>query len=49
VAAALIDSSGRPVGAITVSGPSYRIDPQVEVIAADTIAAARDIGAALRV
>ena len=49
VAAALIDSSGRPVGAITVSGPSYRIDPQVDQIAADTIAAAADIGASLRV
>jgi len=47
VAAALIDSSGRPIGAITVSGPSYRIDPQLDRIAADTIAAATDIGVAL--
>lgn len=47
VAAALIDSSGRPIGAITVSGPSYRIEPQLDQIAADTIAAANDIGAAL--
>jgi|GEM_PF-988822 DNA-binding IclR family transcriptional regulator len=49
VAVALVDTSGRPVGAISMSGPSYRIDPVVEEIAADTIAAAADISAALRV
>lgn len=49
VAVALVDSSGRPVGAISMSGPSYRIDSDLDRIAADTVAAARDISASLRV
>ncbi|WP_195909017.1 IclR family transcriptional regulator [Microlunatus sp. Gsoil 973] len=49
VAVALVDASGRPVGAISMSGPSYRIDPVFDRIAADTITAATDISAALRV
>jgi IclR family acetate operon transcriptional repressor len=47
VAVAILDGQQRPIGAICSSGPSYRIDPMLELIAADTIAAARDIGASL--
>lgn len=48
VAVALVDDAGRPVGAISMSGPSYRIDSNLDRIAADTIAAAQDISASLR-
>jgi len=48
VAVALTDSSGRPMGAISMSGPSYRIGSLVDVIAADTIAAAHDISLAIQ-
>lgn len=48
VAVALVDASGRPVGAISMSGPSYRIDPDLDRIAAATIAAARDISASIQ-
>jgi IclR family transcriptional regulator, acetate operon repressor len=47
VAVALVDGSGRPVGAICMSGPSYRIDPDLDQIAADTISGAKDISSAL--
>jgi DNA-binding IclR family transcriptional regulator len=48
VAVALTDSSGRPMGAISMSGPSYRIGSIVDTIAGDTIAAARDISLAIQ-
>lgn len=47
VAVALVDDHRQPVGAICMSGPSYRIDPVVDAIAADTAAAAADISALL--
>ncbi|QDP95226.1 helix-turn-helix domain-containing protein [Microlunatus elymi] len=47
VAVALVDADARPIGAICMSGPSYRIDPVLDSIAADTIAAAADISALL--
>ena len=48
VAVALVDISGRPVGAISMSGPSYRIDSDLDRIARDTIAAAEDISSLSR-
>lgn len=47
VAVALVDADARPLGAICLSGPSYRIDPIIDRLAADTVAAARDISAEL--
>lgn len=47
VAVALIGGEGRPVGAICMSGPSYRIDRVLDAVAADTMAAAADISALL--
>lgn len=48
VAVALIDAGSRPVGAICLSGPSYRIDPVIDRLAADTVAAAADISLAIQ-
>lgn len=47
VAVALIDETGSPVGAICLSGPTYRIDPAIDDMARATIAAAHDISANL--
>ena len=47
VAVALIDETGAPVGAICLSGPSYRIDPAVDDIADAAISAGQDISANL--
>ncbi|SDS92944.1 IclR family transcriptional regulator [Microlunatus soli] len=47
VAVALVDAQRRPVGAICMSGPSYRIDAVLDAIVADTTAAAADISAVL--
>ncbi|MFC7621269.1 IclR family transcriptional regulator [Microlunatus sp. GCM10028923] len=48
IAVALTGAEGGPVGAICLSGPSYRIDPMTEELARDTIAAAAEISSALR-
>ncbi|HEY9292303.1 MAG TPA: IclR family transcriptional regulator [Microlunatus sp.] len=47
VAVALADADNRPIGAICMSGPSYRIDTVLDSIVADTIAAADEISAIL--
>lgn len=48
VAVVLTSGDQSPVGAICMSGPSYRIDPVIEEIARDTIAAAADISTTLK-
>ncbi|HLT62084.1 MAG TPA: helix-turn-helix domain-containing protein [Microlunatus sp.] len=47
IAVALTDGNGSPVGAICLSGPSYRIEPVLDELARATIAAAADISATL--
>ena len=47
IAVALTDGEGSPVGAICLSGPSYRIDPMIKELARDTVAAAVEISSTL--
>lgn len=49
VASAFVDHTGRPIGAVSVSGPRWRIsDELVEVVGAELLAVARTISATLR-
>ncbi|MFD6419908.1 IclR family transcriptional regulator [Streptomyces sp. NPDC060194] len=47
IGVAVLDATGEPVGAVSVSGPAYRVDEHVETHAATCVAAARAISAAL--
>lgn len=47
VGVAIVDASGEPVGAISVSGPSYRMDDRIETVATHCLATGRTISAAL--
>lgn len=47
VGAAVLDAAGRPVGAISISGPSYRVAPKLAELGADCRETARAISAEL--
>lgn len=47
VAVAFVGADARPVGAICLSGPSYRIDAVLDDVVEHTVAAAADISASL--
>lgn len=47
IAAAFVDATGRPMGALCLSGPSYRMAPIVTAASAEVQKAAESIGRAL--
>jgi DNA-binding IclR family transcriptional regulator len=49
IAAAIVDTEGEPIGAITLSGPSYRIDGNAEELGADVVRIARGLSQALAI
>lgn len=47
IAAAILNSGGDPVAALTLSGPSYRIGEHVEELGSEVVATAREISRSL--
>lgn len=47
LAAAILDAGGAPIAALTISGPSYRVDPRLAELGAEAARAAESISAAL--
>jgi DNA-binding IclR family transcriptional regulator len=47
VGAAIIDATGEPVGAVSVSAPTYRVQGQIDQLGKACVATARDISTAL--
>lgn len=43
IAAAIVDAGGEPIAAITLSGPSYRLADQVEIIAPSVVRVAKEV------
>ncbi|WP_286720869.1 IclR family transcriptional regulator [Microbacterium sp. UBA1612] len=47
LAAAIVDSDGEPIAALTLSGPNYRVEPRIEDLGAQVLRTARALSAAL--
>jgi len=47
IAAAILDADNEPIAAITLSGPSYRLDPEVDRMGAEVVATAHAVSEAL--
>ncbi|WP_159601019.1 IclR family transcriptional regulator [Agromyces humi] len=47
LAAAIVDAAGEPIAAITLSGPTYRVEPDIDRLGHEVITAAAAVSAAL--